>query len=201
MRMSKLGTDYAGSRLNSFSAIADDGLLANTTITLFKGLTTEEPVSLPATIQEVATQQLTFLQRRLGNSNLYVGSLLTVVPGVQDINECSSPELNNCPANVSTCSNTVGSFVCACRPGYGDRHAGDPLRSGRTCETCEEAYCNLHGVCLLDGAGGGKICRCNGWYIGATCGTDGQVVAVACGSSAIAVILIAITLVFLLRWR
>ena len=68
------------------------------------------------------------------------------------------------------------------------------------CETCEDAFCNQHGLCLLSDAGK-KTCQCNGWYIGTHCETDGQVVAVACGSSAIALILIAVTLVFLLRWR
>ena len=35
----------------------------------------------------------------------------------KDINECANSTLNDCGAN-STCSNTIGSCVCACSPGY-----------------------------------------------------------------------------------
>ncbi|OQV23280.1 hypothetical protein BV898_02731 [Hypsibius exemplaris] len=200
MRATGFVNEYAGSKLNTFASISEDGLLANVTLNLFKSsTTTADPSNLPTVLQQTATEQLRLSQRRLGESSLYVGSLLTAIPGVQDINECLTPDLNDCPANASTCSNNIGSFSCTCRPGYGDRHASDPLRMGRSCETCEESYCNQHGICLLDSKGQ-KVCQCNGWYIGTTCQTDGQVVAVACGSSAIAVILIAITLVFLLRW-
>jgi Calcium-binding EGF domain len=199
MRASQLSAEYAGNRVNSFSSISEDAILANITLTLFKGPDSATS-TLPKNIQEAVIEQLRLSQRRLGTSNVYVGSLLTAVPTVQDINECLSSDLNDCPANLSICSNSMGSFSCSCPPGYADRHLEDPLRSGRICQTCEEAYCNQHGICLLDKMGK-KICQCTGWYIGSTCQTDGQVVAVACGSSAIAVILIAITLLFLLRWR
>ena len=34
-----------------------------------------------------------------------------------DIDECESPDLNNCHANAQ-CTNTKGSFSCFCNPGY-----------------------------------------------------------------------------------
>ena len=35
----------------------------------------------------------------------------------KDIDECSSPELNNCHVN-GNCTDNVGSFTCACNVGY-----------------------------------------------------------------------------------
>ena len=34
-----------------------------------------------------------------------------------DINECGSDDLNNCHENAQ-CTNTEGSFICSCNPGY-----------------------------------------------------------------------------------
>ena len=41
-----------------------------------------------------------------------------------DINECASPEANDCDPNAE-CSNTKGSYICSCNEGY----TGD----GRNC--------------------------------------------------------------------
>ena len=41
-----------------------------------------------------------------------------------DINECASPEANDCDPNAE-CSNTEGSYICSCNEGY----TGD----GRNC--------------------------------------------------------------------
>ncbi|GAU89139.1 hypothetical protein RvY_01724-2 [Ramazzottius varieornatus] len=202
MRATSFAPQYVGSHVNSFSAFAED-LLANVTVTFFPPsnlLSDTNSLALTTRLQEAILDKLRESERRLGISNVYVSSLLTAVAGVQDINECAFRDLNDCAANNSICTNTPGTFLCTCRAGYGDRYASDPLRSGRVCETCEDAFCNQHGICLLSDAGK-KTCQCNGWYIGTHCETDGQVVAVACGSSAIALILIAVTLVFLLRWR
>ena len=35
-----------------------------------------------------------------------------------DINECLIRNFDGCPQDRSQCSNTVGSFVCVCNPGY-----------------------------------------------------------------------------------
>ena len=34
-----------------------------------------------------------------------------------DINECENSDLNNCDGNAQ-CTNTKGSFICSCNPGY-----------------------------------------------------------------------------------
>jgi len=34
-----------------------------------------------------------------------------------DIDECSNSTMNDCHVNA-TCTNTDGSFTCACKPGY-----------------------------------------------------------------------------------
>ncbi|XP_055332861.1 uncharacterized protein LOC129584639 isoform X2 [Paramacrobiotus metropolitanus] len=191
-----LNTAFVSSRLNSFAPFSDD-LLANSTVLLLKNRVNVDGTQLSRHLQEVMLEGLRKNERRLGKSRLFVSNFLNAVPGVQDIDECLSTDLNDCNASA-VCSNTPGSYSCTCKPGYGDRFAGDPVLAGRSCEPCEEAYCNQHGVCLMTSTG--KTCQCNGWYIGATCQTDGQVVAVACGSSAVALILIAVTLIFLLRW-
>ncbi|XP_066294146.1 uncharacterized protein [Branchiostoma lanceolatum] len=60
---------------------------------------------------------------------------LNIDPGsvtVSDFNECANETTNDCSA-FATCNNTVGSFSCACLPGYIDQ---DPVDDpGRTCES------------------------------------------------------------------
>ena len=34
-----------------------------------------------------------------------------------DINECESDDSNNCDENAQ-CTNTVGTYICSCNPGY-----------------------------------------------------------------------------------
>ena len=43
---------------------------------------------------------------------------------IADVDECADPTLNNCDADAA-CTNTVGSFICACNSGF----SGD----GTTC--------------------------------------------------------------------
>ena len=64
-----------------------------------------------------------------------------------DINECARDEDNNCDPNNATCTNTVGSFECACNIGY----SGDG-----TVDSCEGMSINsptkvncCHSLCTL----------------------------------------------------
>lgn len=48
---------------------------------------------------------------------VYNISLHTYVPVFTDVDECLSPELNNC-SRFATCLNTNGSYNCVCTHGY-----------------------------------------------------------------------------------
>ncbi|XP_051540914.1 uromodulin-like 1 [Myxocyprinus asiaticus] len=41
---------------------------------------------------------------------------------VQDVDECAAPELNIC-SRLANCTNTVGSYLCACHQGYHDHNS------------------------------------------------------------------------------
>ena len=44
-------------------------------------------------------------------------SLVVLLTLLTDIDECASPETNECHDNAE-CSNTEGSYTCSCRVGY-----------------------------------------------------------------------------------
>ncbi|XP_051972779.1 uromodulin-like 1 [Xyrauchen texanus] len=48
---------------------------------------------------------------------------------VQDVDECATPELNIC-SHLANCTNTVGSYHCACHQGY---HDHNPTQPGTVC--------------------------------------------------------------------
>ncbi|EDV23993.1 uncharacterized protein TRIADDRAFT_57765 [Trichoplax adhaerens] len=78
----------------------------------------------------------------------------------RDINECSSPTLNNC-SQFASCTNSNGSFSCACLPGY--------KGNGENCtdinECVEESYrCVPNSSC--DNSIGSFNCSCNDGYRG-----------------------------------
>ena len=43
--------------------------------------------------------------------------MVIVLVFLADIDECASPETNECDTNAE-CSNTEGSYTCSCRKGY-----------------------------------------------------------------------------------
>ncbi|AUX34870.1 MULTISPECIES: FG-GAP-like repeat-containing protein [Sorangium] len=80
-----------------------------------------------------------------------------------DVNECAL-STDNCDANAA-CTNTTGSFTCACNAGY----EGD----GVTCtniDECAESPCQNGGTCVdgIDSA----TCECLPGFTGASCETD-----------------------------
>ncbi|WP_433927505.1 FG-GAP-like repeat-containing protein [Sorangium cellulosum] len=80
-----------------------------------------------------------------------------------DVNECALGT-DNCDANAA-CTNTSGSFTCACNAGY----SGD----GVTCtniDECAESPCQNGGTCV-DGINS-YACVCLPGYTGASCETD-----------------------------
>lgn len=66
----------------------------------------------------------------IGASALFVDGPLNPIPGVVDLNECADPGMNDCH-ELAECINLFGSFACQCKPGYGDRFAGDVDKAGR----------------------------------------------------------------------
>ncbi|MCY0997150.1 FG-GAP-like repeat-containing protein [Myxococcus sp. MISCRS1] len=77
-----------------------------------------------------------------------------------DVNECAAGT-DNCDENA-TCTNTVGSFTCACNPGY----EGD----GVTCTNIDECAANpcQNGGTCTDGVNS-YTCACPPGYAGANC--------------------------------
>lgn len=62
----------------------------------------------------------------------------------KDVNECSSTSTNNCDVTGrATCTNTPGSFTCACKPGF--QGAG----TAGTCKGNLVIYLNYSGLVLL----------------------------------------------------
>ena len=134
----------------------------------------------------------------IGSGNLYVAGPFNPIPGVEDFNECSEPEYNDC-GDYSVCVNYFGGFTCQCLPGYGDRFSRDNLQAGRHCESCPPDFCSNRGQCSIEE--GSRICSCTGNFYGAQCQVDGEVLAVAIGASVAAVVIIILTLICLCMWR
>lgn len=84
-----------------------------------------------------------------------------------DLDECSSPDLNNCPPTESSCHNIPGSYKCSCKNGYeligGECLDIDECKLGK--EFCDRnAICkNLPGsyecVCQKGFYGSGSHCE------------------------------------------
>jgi hypothetical protein len=86
-------------------------------------------------------------------------ALLTVLAPPADINECTT-SAHNCDANAD-CSNTDGSFTCACKPGY----EGD----GVACAEIDEC---ARGLSDCDPIGGTCTNTPGGWTCGCKAGYD-----------------------------
>ncbi|XP_068262633.1 mucin-4 [Nyctibius grandis] len=72
-----------------------------------------------------------------------------------DINECA--EGTACPGNT-TCTNTVGSYVCSCPAG--EEGEGPGCSSGCGSRSCPEGYCSNGGQCHLHPITCAPACNC-----------------------------------------
>jgi YD repeat-containing protein len=98
-----------------------------------------------------------------------------------DINECATPSLNNCDIHA-TCTNTAGSFTCACNApayagdggscacaaGYGDGATGCTANNGTACQSgadCQNGQC-VGGTCCASACNSPGACQT---ATGATC--------------------------------
>ncbi|XP_050440511.1 mucin-5AC [Adelges cooleyi] len=197
--MTPFSDTFVGSKINNvYMSKTTPGtpVMVNATVQL-----TENAEHLRSSVKQDVQKQLTgALQRRnnnVGTSNLWVDSPAGAVAQLHDLDECASPELNDCHP-LGKCTNLFGTFQCACPDGYRDPWIGNVQRSGRTCETCDPAQCNLRGECFFQA--GQPVCKCSGSFYGAQCEIDGEVLSVAVGSSVAAISIIVLTLVCLCAW-
>ncbi|XP_033218717.1 uncharacterized protein LOC117174095 isoform X4 [Belonocnema kinseyi] len=172
------------------------GVFVNATLQLV-----HEPRTTKASLAaELQRHLLGVIHRRnnnIGNSALYVESPAGSISNLQDLDECTSSELNDCHSSA-VCTNTWGSFACSCNSGYKDPHKKDPGDAGRICLSCPSTHCNNRGTCSYQADQ--AQCLCTGNYYGAQCEVDGEVLGVAIGASVAALIIIVLTLVCLVMW-
>ncbi|KAM3956220.1 LOW QUALITY PROTEIN: calcium-binding EGF-like domain-containing protein pawn, partial [Aphomia sociella] len=178
----------------------NQGVFVNYTI-----LMQETPETQRAAIAtDIQKHILGVIRRRsnnVGASALWVDTPAGSVLPLKDLDECASPELNDCH-QLATCTNTWGGFKCACPDTTldvaGEGGAGVTLAVGRVCRACAASHCNERGVCRYHN--GQPYCSCSSGYYGSTCEVDGEVVGVAVGASLAAALVIALTLAALLSW-
>ncbi|XP_066249149.1 uncharacterized protein pwn isoform X2 [Euwallacea similis] len=200
MSMTPFSDEYLGSKVNNIyqgdRSQGHAGVFVNITLQLEENADTSRP-SVRGDIQK---HLLGVIQRRsnnVGNSALWVDSPPGSVSSLQDLDECSSPDLHDCHAQAD-CVNTFGSFKCECRDGFRDPWGDNKHRAGRHCEQCPSSHCNNRGECKY--SNGQEICSCTGNYYGTQCELDGEVLGVAIGASVAAIIIIGLTLVCLVMW-
>lgn len=189
--MTPFSDEFVSGSVNSLHTDDERAVFVNYTI-----LMQESPESVrPAVGSEIQKQLVGVLRRRnnnLGASALHVRSLAGSVPPLHDVDECSSPELNDCH-QLATCTNTWGGFKCAC-----PETTLDPAGEGRECRQCGASLCSDRGECAY--RQGQPTCSCRSGYYGSRCEVDGGVVGAALGASLAAALVIALTLAALLAW-
>eukprot|EP00820_Chromera_velia_P010842 Cvel_22156.t1-p1 / transcript=Cvel_22156.t1 / gene=Cvel_22156 / organism=Chromera_velia_CCMP2878 / gene_product=Sushi, von Willebrand factor type A, EGF and, putative / transcript_product=Sushi, von Willebrand factor type A, EGF and, putative / location=Cvel_scaffold2150:12257-32681(+) / protein_length=1692 / sequence_SO=supercontig / SO=protein_coding / is_pseudo=false len=73
------------------------------------------------------------------------------VPTCTDINECTDPSSSHDCDALATCTNTVGSFTCACNPGAADIF---PTYAGTQCTASFQVPCGETVIVSADNVGG-----------------------------------------------
>eukprot|EP00090_Calanus_glacialis_P024763 TRINITY_DN3845_c0_g1_i2.p1 TRINITY_DN3845_c0_g1~~TRINITY_DN3845_c0_g1_i2.p1 ORF type:complete len:1336 (-),score=262.38 TRINITY_DN3845_c0_g1_i2:474-4481(-) len=195
MALTSFSNLYMGNEVNKFFSM-NGAVTVNTTIEMEENSYTKSEI-VKRDIKKKLIEVIQARANNIGSGNLYVAGPFNPIPGVEDFNECSEPEYNDC-GDYSVCVNYFGGFTCRCLPGYGDRFSGDLLQSGRHCESCPADFCSNRGQCSIEE--GSRICDCTGNYYGDQCQVDGEVLAVAIGASVAAVIIIILTLICLCMW-
>ncbi|XP_046866148.1 mucin-5AC isoform X3 [Drosophila willistoni] len=201
MSMTPYSDEFMEAKVNNIyrgdPQLGGSGVYVNLTLKLDESVETLRP-NLRSDVQKHLLGVLHRRNNNIGNSVLYVSSPEGAVSALHDVDECQSMELNDCHPSAS-CTNTWGSFRCACAAGWRDPWADQPQRAGRECQSCPDSYCNNRGVCSYNDEGT-QICACDSSHYGAQCEIDGEVLGVAIGASVAAVIIIVLTLVCLIMW-
>lgn len=195
MALTSFSPIFVGSEVNKFYQM-NGAVTVNTTIEMEENAYTKSEL-VKRDIKRKLIEVIQARANNIGNGNLYVAGPFNPIPGIEDFNECSEPDYNDC-GEFSRCINHFGGFSCACLAGYGDRHAGHPQLGGRHCQSCPDQFCSARGTCSIKD--GERACTCTGNYYGTQCQLDGEVLAVAVGASVAAAIIIILTLVCLCMW-
>nr|XP_019553906.2 proteoglycan 4 isoform X2 [Aedes albopictus] len=203
MSMTPFSDEFMEARVNGIyttnpAATGLRGVFVNYTISMDENAETLRP-QLKSDIQRHLLGVIHRRNNNIGNSALYVDSPTGAVSSVQDVDECTSDELNDCD-DEAKCTNMFGTFRCECGYGYRDPWADQPQRAGRECLSCPDSYCNNRGTCMYDNANNKQVCKCLGSYYGTQCEIDGEVLGVAVGASVAAVVIIVLTLICLIMW-
>ncbi|XP_041986048.1 uncharacterized protein LOC121738197 [Aricia agestis] len=196
--MTPFSDDFVSGAVNSvYRDDQDNRVFVNYTVLMQETAETGRP----AVGVEIQKHLLGVIRRRsmnVGVSAMWVDSPAGSVHAPTDLDECASPDLNDCH-QLATCINTWGAFRCVCPDTTLDAaSAGGGALSGRVCRACSSAHCSERGVCRY--ANGQPYCTCTSGYYGSTCEVDGEVVGVAVGASLAAALVIALTLAALLSW-
>ncbi|XP_030854057.1 neurogenic locus notch homolog protein 1 [Strongylocentrotus purpuratus] len=170
----------------------------------------DEPES-PTTIQPpTAVEAAQEFTESLGNGNS-TGEFV-LVPSrttVTDIDECSSSTLNDC-SSYAECTNTEGSFTCACQEGFIDTTPAPD--SGRQCEdmnecsdasicaqsaTCSNSFGSYSCSCLAGFTGDGRTCT----SVGSAGLSDGVLAGIIIGSVVIIFLIFFLFVALFIRMR
>nr|XP_027199724.1 probable serine/threonine-protein kinase DDB_G0282963 [Dermatophagoides pteronyssinus] len=195
-----LNTDLMAVKINRFYAVGGRTIV-NATISLRSNdsLINSSSQRIKRQLQQELTQAIIDSQNNLGESQLSVDSGSNAITRIDDLDECSVPDLNDCSKNAY-CINEFGGFRCECESGYEDKFPdGDKLQTGRICSTCSPSYCSNRGECLI--IKGERVCRCRANFIGSQCDIDAEVLGVAVGGSIAALVIIVITFICLYMWN
>lgn len=202
MSMTPFSDEFMEAKVNKIyrgdATVGAAGVFVNMTLMLEENGETLRP-NIKSDIQRHLLGVIHRRNNNIGNSALYVESPPGSVSNLQDLDECSSPELNDCHEEAF-CSNIWGSFRCDCPQGLRDPWFDQSHRAGRDCQSCPESFCSNRGTCSYDASGGTQLCTCIGSYYGSQCEIDGEVLGVAIGASVAAVIIIVLTLICLVMW-
>eukprot|EP00933_Yihiella_yeosuensis_P067926 TRINITY_DN7308_c0_g1_i1.p1 TRINITY_DN7308_c0_g1~~TRINITY_DN7308_c0_g1_i1.p1 ORF type:complete len:1115 (+),score=210.69 TRINITY_DN7308_c0_g1_i1:163-3507(+) len=91
--------------------------------------------------------------------------------GCWDIDECKTPTNLTVCANHSVCTNTVGSYVCECGPGW----EGDPKKECVNVNECLKNSHHCHPEAICADTDGSYTCKCKAGYVDPYQTTWGQV--------------------------
>ncbi|OTF79854.1 hypothetical protein BLA29_004401, partial [Euroglyphus maynei] len=194
-----LNNDLMAVKINRFYAVGGRTIV-NATISLRSNDSTiNSSQRIKRQLQQELTQAIIESQNNLGESQLSVDSGSNAIARIDDLDECSLPDLNDCSKNAF-CVNEFGGFRCECESGYEDKFAdGDRWQTGRVCSSCSPSHCSNRGECLI--VKGERVCRCRANFIGSQCDIDAEVLGVAVGGSIAALVIIVITFICLYMWN